>query len=1652
MGKKFTLSLLVFAATLLALPIQAQTTLTAKKAIVSKTMLGVKSHELKKVASFASLRKAKTLKEAVELAKLKSEKEAEIGQVEFAKLWDRNLERVADKAREGRSLAVSGFAYAPRFVAGASNRLTSRRAETVDVHGIITAPADGVTKVYTNAGQGVGTADDGTLVQVDQAGTSTFIVEAADGSVYIKDVVSIFNIGAWVKGTKNGNTITVPAHQPVVYNSQYDATVSVRWAKLSGNKYVPADDTSDHFTFVVDDAAGTISLQETSQDLFMALLWDDDDTFVGGVWNTVYTYDHDYVAPTIVTVTPPAGLQTENWYAEGHNVVSQNLNEYETTVKVGFDGNDVYLQGLFENFPNAWIKGTINGSTVTFSDLQYQGDYSSTTPIYAVGTDNSALVDFVMTYDSEQKVLTSVNHLLANAATDRIYYLEWIDDIKIKKDAPAPVVVDELPYNNAISTSQEFKQFKVIDANQDAKTWTFDSSNEAASYSYHSTNEADDWLVSPAIKLEAGKFYRVALDVRCLGYVERFEVKLGKEISAEALTQSVIPATDITSKSFATYESLQVSVPETGYYYIGVHAISDADQYKLLVSNFVVENGLDPAAPAAVTDFDVIPTDNQIEATVSFKAPAVTAGGETLTSLTKVEILRDKAVIATLTDVEPGAAVQYVDNAADLTMGSHTYQVIAYNEAGAGVKSEEKTVSLSALLTVPYSFDLSSADVFSFFTVIDANGDGKTWNWSESNGTNYSYSSDNQADDYLITPAIKLEAGKNYNVIANIKSSSDNYPEEFSVLVGKTATVEGLNKVVIAPTTVANTNPADFEGSFSVEEEGEYFIAVKASSEPDQWRLVVNTLSIEKGAEPTAPAAVENLNAISGLKGAKWALLTFNAPSKAVNGSALTENVSIDVLRDGQVISTIENVAPGESKSYRDADAAEGFNTYQVIASNASGAGLKSNKVTVFVGLDAPAPVNEVSVVDLQNKIELSWEPVGSKGANGGYVDPAEVDYLVYNVEYEEFLGMVFPVRGELLDSVRNSTYSQFDYNTNEGEQGAINFLVVTKNAVGEGGETAASVWVGAPYELPWAENFDGRTFHSAFDSDNIRLLVSTDASDEDGVALLTKADVATGEAFLSTGKISLKSAANPTLLFDVKNYATASTLSIVAQKANGTFVTLKDNVGGNANEYTTVKVPLASIKDSYNRFYFNFNFGNLEDSILIDNIKIVDLYEHDLEVALSAPAAVVAGNTAKLKVNVANNAENAANGFTLKLTANDQEIYNKTFNEALKSFSSIDVDAEFKTTVFDEARDVTLKAEVIYANDLKDDNNTDEAVITVKEPSVAAPTDLVALQANDSTVTLSWNAPAEGGAAEVTESFEDQSTFVPFSLGGVSESQRTGAFGDWTLYDGNGLHVYGFQNATFENTSEVQAWQVFNPALAGTNFASAYAAHSGEQFLWSFSPADEDEVGNTLVPNADHWLISPELPGVAQTISFFARAITDEYGAETFEVLASSTDNNPQNFSIVGSAYSTTATEWTEFTAELPAGTKYFAIRHTSKDIFGLLVDDISYSVGGAAVSSFNIYVDAAAVSNTADKTAELKNLAVGSHVFAVTAVYANGAESKPVTATLDVVNAINEILNSGKSFTIYTVDGKLINRQATSLKDLKGAYIINNKKVILK
>lgn len=1817
MGKRIVSFLLVAAAVLLAIPAGAQT-VVAKKAVHSAAMKAPKAIQAKE-AAFARAAEAKANEKlvvaegkqfasavAAQAAQVRpSKSDAHLGGVVYS--WPTAPKTPAYVSRSG----IIGNGKTPCGTlpnlrkmelfqqvgtTGVSARAKAqRKAPTKDDHGIITDPGEGVTKYYNRAGTAFYVSNN-SVYNEDQSGIVT-ILEAEGGKVYIKDPVSHYAQAAWVEGTKDGNTITVAAAQPLAWNSNYSATLSLNWANVqatqTGNTYVRGE---GDITFTVDDEAGTITLDGSSQDKIIAVFWDDDNSWSGyGDYSTVWTLNTEYEPASTDPIVLPDGAEVQNWYADGTGSAA-----VPTDVMVAFVGNEVYISGLTSNFPDAWIKGTLDGTTVTFSKFQFVGMYSSTMPIWAVGADSqtSALQDFTMTYDSEAQTLAldAGQLIVFNAAEDRMYYLSYIESLTIYAEEPAPSVIETLPYVNSFDDAADQKHFKIIDANEDGRTWNWYSG--MARYTYSSTNQGDDWLVSPAIKLVAGKKYAfsIAAHAQTASYPERLEVKAAKENTAEALAAGteVLPSTDVTTPGFVTYENNEFTVAESGYYYIGVHAISDADNYYLYVDDFVldaapitapyvadftteapfgeffvidnnedgktwtwsasnfanysyssslaaddylvlpikleasksynvtvnaansgypekfevkvgkeatveglstvaiaetevtsteftdfsgsfstdeagtyyvaihatsdadqfrlkvktltIEVGAAGNAPAAVNNLVVTPTPNKVEATIVFDAPTTSVDGNEMTeNLTKIDVLRDGVVIESVADVAPGSERTIVDNEEKgLTVGTHKYQVIPYNANGIGQKSEEVSILVSAALSVPYTFDLT-VDQTGLFTIIDNNGDGKTWSFSSSIGTMYSYDSTNPGDDYLVSPAFNLEAGKSYKVVVNAKTYNASYTERFEVKVGKVATAEGLNITVIGPTEVSSTEADDFEGEFTADEAGQYFIAIHAISDPDNWRLVVNSLTVEKGLEPTAPAAPE-LAVTPAAEGAKSALIQVTAPSMTIGGDELTtENLTkIEILRDNELLTTL-NVLPGNVAEYTDTEVPDTLHTYQAIPYDKDGnPGQKSAKVTVYVGVDSPADVKNFHVKSTTaTSITFAWD--AATGAHGGYVDPATMKYEISTLKIEQSIFGSYLVVDQTIADVTGQTELTIDFPVDEGEQASQYFGISANDGKAATDPTLAysQLLVGAPLNIPLFESFEGTSVHYAW-SCNGGMGVSTNASDEDGVALKLYNNGNGEQVYFMLDKVNLELVTNPTLLFDVRSESTDKVYGI-GSKDGGEIITLAEaNVTA---DYTTVKVPLNSISDAerYSTVGLLANIetqsvNQYEDTLIIDNIRIVDLCQYDLAIDMKADTTVQAGSNAKITVKVTNNGENAAEGYTVIVKAGSKVLLDQTVDEALQPFKSTEFETEMPTTIFTEEGDVNILALVSFASDQVEENDMSTATICVKTSKAAQPTDLAAEKSQTSDeVTLTWTAP-DTSASQQEEDFSDYE----------NGANATGAIGNWTLVNANG----GTKGSLFEDLElpshgKTTAWEVFNLATYGGN-SDAFAGADGNvdnNYLVSLYNATSDGY-----QDCDDWLISPELPGVAQTLTFDVKAFND-YGAQTYQVLYSTTGKETTDFTLIQEV-ADNGGAWSTVSYELPEGTKYFAIRNITDgdNGFVLAVDNIKYLAGGSEPVGYNVYVDEEFVKTTTETTATVEFIQSKTYKFSVTAVYPGEVESKPVSVTIDLTTGIDQLMATGKSVRVYSLDGKYIGTMSNTKSLKKGTYIIDTKKVVLK
>ena len=438
---------------------------------------------------------------------------------------------------------------------------------------------------------------------------------------------------------------------------------------------------------------------------------------------------------------------------------------------------------------------------------------------------------------------------------------------------------------------------------------------------------------------------------------------------------------------------------------------------------------------------------------------------------------------------------------------------------------------------------------------------------------------------------------------------------------------------------------------------------------------------------------------------------------------------------------------------------------------------------------------------------------------------------------------------------------------------------------------------------------------------------------------------------------------------------------------------------------------------------------------VYIDNLNIIDPEQRDAAVELTAPATVTKGQTAHLVAKVSNEGLDALNNARLVVKVNGKQVADTTINKQLATLETATVPVDYRTTTIDQSTSLNVTAQVTAAGDLVADNNSASATIEAVAADVAAPTDL---KANGLAPTkLSWTAPTSSSTS-VTDDFEG---YTPWST----------SFGDWTTYDDGGYAGSLTQQGSYEHQGEQFAFMDWQPSDIFQT-GQGLDPHSGTKALVAIYQLDES--GNNFV-DADNWLVTPRLSGKAQHISFWVNNLQgDGYGTETFQVLTSTTDNSKASFTQLGSDYTQSSGTWTQISVDVPEGTKYLAVRHTTggDQQFVFMIDDFTYEVSSAPVA-YNVYRDGeflAQVEST--QYTDLTTTADGEYTFKVTAVYADGSESAPIETLIST--SISNLEASGvKSFDVYTLDGVRVMKDASSLKGVRpGVYIINGVKTILR
>ena len=344
----------------------------------------------------------------------------------------------------------------------------------------------------------------------------------------------------------------------------------------------------------------------------------------------------------------------------------------------------------------------------------------------------------------------------------------------------------------------------------------------------------------------------------------------------------------------------------------------------------------------------------------------------------------------------------------------------------------------------------------------------------------------------------------------------------------------------------------------------------------------------------------------------------------------------------------------------------------------------------------------------------------------------------------------------------------------------------------------------------------------------------------------------------------------------------------------------------------------------------------------------------------------------------------------------------------------------------------VPIYATVDYtADENTADNSTEILNVSVTAPAFPTIGDLSATRIDEG-VELTWTA-IEGGKNSVKETFDSYDPWL------------TSGFGGWSVHDGDNMPTNAYTSMWYPHIGEPFAYIVFNNRYAVMDISQepVFTPVSGNQCLAAFATVHD----YSQDIETDDWLISPELSGDAQTISFYIKSLT-EY-QEDYYVYYSTESNNTADLlkNLISFEKWEAGYTWTQKTYEIPAGAKYFAIRYTS-NLSGILIDDFVYEGKPLTVVGYNVYRDGELIATTETNRfvdSDFRN----DCTYAVTAVYAQGESA--LSNIVSISAGISDIISEEHPANVYSVSGILLRSNATSLDGLpRGVYIVGNTKVI--
>lgn len=169
---------------------------------------------------------------------------------------------------------------------------------------------------------------------------------------------------------------------------------------------------------------------------------------------------------------------------------------------------------------------------------------------------------------------------------------------------------------------------------------------------------------------------------------------------------------------------------------------------------------------------------------------------------------------------------------------------------------------------LPYAYGFETPGLDGW-TVVNA-GTGNNWEVAQasgetpdpSEGENYMlyYFHDDAANSYLFSRGLNLKAGETINLKFDYMGTDAWFPEKMEVLVGTDPSVATMTQQIWIDEEIINYPYQTASVDFTVPNDGVYYIAFRAFSDPDQFYLSLDNIKIEQSLMSTSDAEKSTLS------------------------------------------------------------------------------------------------------------------------------------------------------------------------------------------------------------------------------------------------------------------------------------------------------------------------------------------------------------------------------------------------------------------------------------------------------------------------------------------------------------------------------------------------------------------------------------------------------------------------------------------------------------------------------------------------------------------------------------------------------------------------------------------------------------------------